>query len=344
MPEPAPTMSADPLQPVRPDAVLENRLRPTTFDEFPGQERTRENLGIYIAAARGRAEPLDHILFSGPPGLGKTTLAGIVARAMGVEMRCTSGPALERPADLAGLLTSLQEGEILFIDEIHRLSSAVEEYLYQAMEDWAIDVVMEQGLYAKSVHLTLPRFTLIGATTREGLLTAPFRARFGILERLDYYPPADLVRILDRSARILGVELAPDGAEELARRSRGTPRTVNRFLARVRDVAEVKGDGRVDAAVAREGLRMLGVDAQGLTEIDRRLLATLRKNGGGPVGLKTLAMTVGETEDTVENVYEAYLVREGLIAKTPQGRKLTPAGFDLLGEAPPGAGGLFPDA
>ncbi len=322
------------------DAVFENRLRPGAFDEFPGQDRIKKNLQVYIAAARKRGEPLDHILFSGPPGLGKTTLGHIIANEMEAPLRHTSGPSLERAADLAGLLTGMQEGDILFIDEIHRLSIVVEEYLYSAMEDWAIDVVMESGLYAKSVHLTIPRFTLIGATTREGLLSAPFRARFGILERLDYYPAHDLARILGRSARILGVRLADDGAGELAQRCRGTPRIANRFLARVRDVAEVKGDGTITRAIVDTGLTMLGVDPAGLTEMDRRVLSTLLKQGGGPVGLKTLAMSVGEEDDTLENVYEPYLIREGLILKTPQGRKLTPAGYDALGEEAKG-GTLF---
>ncbi len=329
-------MSAEPFNTAAVDKAFENRLRPRSFADFPGQEQIKHNLQIYIAAAKKRGEPLDHILFSGPPGLGKTTLAGIIASEMGVEMRSTSGPALERPADLAGLLTSMKEGEVLFVDEIHRLPSAVEEYLYSAMEDWAIDVVMESGLYARSIRLTLPRFTLIGATTREGLLTAPFRARFGIVERLDYYPPQALVAILRRSADILHVRLADDGADELSRRARGTPRIVNRFLARARDVAEVQGDGEITLSVAQECLRMLGVDARGLTEMDRRLLEVLGQHGGGPVGLKTVAVSVGETEDTLENVYEPYLIREGYLLKTPQGRKLSAKGYDAIGKKPVG--------
>lgn len=314
----------------RKDTAYENQLRPKVFSEFPGQTQIKNNLEIYIKAARNRGEPLDHILFSGPPGLGKTTLAGIISEEMDTEMRVTSGPALERPADLAGLLTGLKESDILFIDEIHRLSAVVEEYLYSAMEDWAIDVVMESGLYAKSVHLSIPRFTLIGATTRAGLLTAPFRARFGIQERLEYYSPDFLSQIIHRSARILNIEIEETGALEIARRCRGTPRIANRFLSRVRDVADVKGEGIINKEFACMGLEMLGVDEDGLTDMDRRYLDCLAKHNGGPVGLKTIAMSIGEEDDTLENVYEPYLIREGYVSKTPQGRKLAPKGNTVI--------------
>ncbi|MBX3461468.1 MAG: Holliday junction branch migration DNA helicase RuvB [Planctomycetes bacterium] len=311
------------------EVEYETALRPRTLAEFVGQRGVIENLSVFIAAARGRGEPLDHILFSGMPGLGKTTLANLVSHEMQVGMHATSGPALERAGDLVSLLTNLGRGDVLFIDEIHRMPKAVEEYLYSAMEDWHIDIVLDTGPAARSVRVTLQHFTLIGATTREGLLSAPFRARFGVLERLDPYPVEDLETIVTRSAKLLGTPIDAAATILVAQRSRGTPRVANRILKRLRDVAQVKGDGRIDRAVAEQGLRMLGIDAHGLTELDRRILQCLARSDT-PVGLKTVAVAVGEEEDTIEDTYEPHLIRQGLIQKTPRGRVITQSGKQAL--------------
>lgn len=327
--------------PQQPDEVLdghgnraeleyETALRPRSLREFVGQRKVVENLEVFVAAARKRGEPLDHILFSGMPGLGKTTLANLIAGEMQSGMHATSGPALERPGDLVSVLTNLGRGDVLFIDEIHRMPRVVEEYLYSAMEDWHIDIMLDQGPAARSVRVTLQHFTLIGATTREGLLSAPFRARFGVLERLDPYPVADLAVIVKRSAGLLGCPVEADAIELVASRARGTPRIANRILRRVRDVAQVRGDGCVTGEMARRGLQMLGIDEHGLTELDRRILRCLADQGG-PVGLKTVAVAVGEEEDTIEDSYEPHLIREGLVQKTPRGRKLTEKGARVLG-------------
>jgi Holliday junction DNA helicase RuvB len=307
------------------DFTLDQALRPKRFEGFIGQERIKENLHIYIQAARQRNEPLDHILFSGPPGLGKTTLAGIIAREIGANLKSTSGPVIEKAGDLAGMLTKLQEGEVFFIDEIHRISSAVEEYLYSAMEDFVIDIVLDQGPATRSVRIPLQRFTLIGSTTREGLLTSPFRSRFGVVERLDYYPWEDLFQIIRNSAAALNIEIEDKAAEIVSRRARGTPRLVNRYLRRLRDVAQVLGDGVITKTVADDGLGRLGVDQRGLGEMDRRILGAILRAGGAAVGLKTIAVTVGEDENTIEEVYEPYLIQMGYVAKTPRGRVATEA-------------------
>jgi len=305
------------------DLPLDEMLRPRNFNEFVGQDRLKENLRIYIEAARKRSEPLDHTLFSGPPGLGKTTLATLMASEMGANIKATSGPALERPGDLVGLLTNLEEGDVLFIDEIHRISPVTEEYLYAAMENFQIDIVLDQGPSARSVKMRLARFTLIGATTREGLLSAPFRDRFGVVEKLDYYPPDDLRQIALNSASRLKVAIENDAAQLMAVRARGTPRVVNRFLRRIRDVAQVMGSGTITMQAAEEGLRRLGVDEHGLGEMDRRILRILVDNSGQAVGLKTIAVAVGEEEDTITDVYEPYLIQEGYLHKSPRGRLAT---------------------
>jgi holliday junction DNA helicase RuvB len=301
-------------------------IRPGRLDEFVGQVQVKESLKIAIEAAQKRGEPLDHILFSGPPGLGKTTLAHIIAREMGAEIRSTTGPVLEKPGDIAALLTPLQRGDILFIDEIHRINPVVEEVLYPAMEDFFIDVMIGEGPSARSIKLNLEHFTLIGATTKQGLLGAPFRDRFGITSRLDLYVPEELVRIVMRSAGILKIPITPDGAEEIAKRSRGTPRIVNRLLRRVRDYATVKGDGTITREITASALVMMQIDELGLDELDRRILAVIANDfNGGPVGAKTIAISVGEEVRTIEDVYEPYLIQIGFLKRTPQGREVTPA-------------------
>lgn len=313
------------------DVRLDATLRPRTFDEFVGQQRTVDNLRVYIAAAKKRGEPVDHIILSGMPGLGKTTLAYLIAREVGTTIKATSGPAIERAGDLVGLLTNLKRGDILFIDEIHRLNTTVEEYLYSAMEDFKIDIIIDQGPNARSVKINIEPFTLVGATTREGLLSSPFRARFGVFERLDVYPPEDLAKILSRSARILEVELDDEARFMIASRARGVPRIANRCLRRIRDLAQVRSANRITPEIAEEGLSMLGIDKHGLETLDRMILQTLIKLGGGPVGLKTIAISVGEEEDTIEEIYEPYLIRQGFIEKTPRGRKITAHACKILG-------------
>lgn len=319
----------------KPDAALEMTLRPSVFADFTGQPKVKERLEIGVQAARQRGEALDHILLSGPPGLGKTTLAGILAKAMGASLKSTSGPTIEKAADLAGLLTNLDEGDVLFIDEIHRLQKTIEEYLYPAMEDFKLDIIIDQGPNARSVRLNLPRFTLIGATTRSGLLTAPLLTRFPVRERLDYYDAAQLQIIVQRAARLLNIEIEPDGAREIARRSRGTPRIANNLLRRVRDYAQVRHDGRVTRDVADRALAILEIDGHGLDEMDKRLLeAVIVKFGGGPVGVNSLAVAVGEEPDTLEEVYEPYLIMEGYLKRTPQGRVATESSYRILGLQP----------
>lgn len=316
----------------KPDVVLELTLRPSLFSEFTGQEKVKERLEIAVAAAKKRGEAIDHILLNGPPGLGKTTLANIIAKAMGANLKSTSGPTIEKAADLAGLLTNLEEGDVLFIDEIHRLQKTIEEYLYPAMEDFKLDIIIDQGPNARSVRLNLPRFTLIGATTRSGLLTAPLLTRFGIRERLDYYQSEQLHQIVIRSARLLGVEIEETGAGEIARRSRGTPRIANNLLRRVRDYAQVRHQGRITREVADKALAMLEIDENGLDEMDKRILeAVIVKFGGGPVGLSSLSVAVGEEPDTLEEVYEPYLIMEGYLMRTSQGRVATELSYKKLG-------------
>lgn len=307
-------------------------LRPTNFEEFVGQDHVVENLKITIQAAMERGEALDHCLFYGPPGLGKTSLAHVIAKQMGVNIRVTTGPALEKPGDLAGLLTNLKERDALFIDEVHRLSKLVEEYLYPAMEDFKLDIVIDRGPQARTVQLRLPHFTLIAATTRAGLLTSPLRSRFGVVHRLDFYTPEQLEKIIIRSAKILQVNVDSQGSKIIAERSRGTPRIANRILRRVRDYAQVRGDGIITSDMAEQALQMLRIDAKGFDEMDKRLLSVLvQKFGGGPVGLRTLSVALGEAEDTIEEMYEPYLIQEGYLARTPRGRQATARAFDLVG-------------
>ncbi|MCR4420160.1 MAG: Holliday junction branch migration DNA helicase RuvB [Clostridia bacterium] len=311
---------------------FELTLRPRTLAEYVGQEEVKESLGIFIQAARSRREPLDHVLLYGPPGLGKTTLAMVIANELGVQIRISSGPAIERPGDLAAILTNLQPGDVLFLDEIHRLSRVVEEILYPAMEDYALDIVLGKGPGARSLRLKLAPFTLIGATTRAGLVSSPLRNRFGVTLRLNFYRQEELAEIVRRSAQVLGIEIDAEGAEEIARRSRGTPRVANRLLRRVRDYAQVRGDGRIDARVARAALELLQVDEQGLDAADRQMLLTLiDKFAGGPVGLETLAASLNEEPETVEDVLEPYLMQIGYLKRTPRGRVATPLAFAHLG-------------
>lgn len=325
------------------DLEIERKLRPLTFDDFTGQEQALENLQIFVKAANLRNEALDHALFHGPPGLGKTTLAYILANELNVNIRVTSGPVLDKPGDLAGLLTNLEERDVLFIDEIHRLSPVVEEYLYSAMEDYRIDIMIESGPNARSVQINLNPFTLIGATTRSGLLTAPMRARFGISSRLQYYSTELLTTIIERSASILKVPITMEAAIEIAGRSRGTPRIANALLRRIRDFAQIKGDGKIDVKIAKFGLDALHVDTHGLDEMDNKILSTIiEKFKGGPVGITTIATAVSESPETIEEVYEPFLIQQGFIMRTPRGREVTEAAYRHLGKIKgPTQGGLF---
>ena len=319
------------------EAQYEAGLRPRTLDDYIGQDRVRDNLHVAIAAARGRHEALDHVLLYGPPGLGKTTLAYVIGNEMGVAVRATAGPVIEKPGDLAAMLTNLQQHEVLFIDEIHRMAPAIEEILYPAMEDYELDIIIGQGPSARSVKVPVQKFTLIGATTRAGLLTAPLRARFGIVHRLDFYTDGDIEEIVRRSARILNVHIDNDAATEIAKRSRGTPRIANRLLRRVRDYAQVRADGRISVEVSRAGLMLLEVDEHGFDEVDRKLLRTIiDKFGGGPVGLNSLAAAISEEKDAIEDMYESFLIQAGFLDRTPRGRVATPRAYQYFGLTDPG--------
>ena len=314
---------------LQPDEIpSESNLRPTCFDEYIGQEEVKRNMMVFIEAAKGRADALDHVLFHGPPGLGKTTLAHVIAHELGVNINSTSGPVIERPGDLAAILTSLQPRDVLFIDEVHRLNHVVEEILYPAMEDFQLDIIIGQGPSARTMKIPLPPFTLVGATTRTGLLTPPLRERFGVIQRVDFYRPEDLHKIIARSARILEIPISEDGASEIARRSRGTPRIANRILRRVRDFAQVEAEGVITLEVAMHGLRMLDVDDQGLDKMDRHIMLTImEKFNGGPVGLDTLSAAVCEEKDTIEDVYEPFLIQQGFVKRTPRGRVATKVAY-----------------
>ena len=326
-------------EPLSEDQAVEPGLRPHRLSEFVGQEKVREALSIAVDAAKGRREPLDHVLFHGPPGLGKTTLAALMARELGANLNTTSGPVLEKPADLVSMLTNQREGDVLFIDEIHRLRPVIEEFLYPAMEDWQIEIRLSEGPRAQTMTMRIEPFTLVGATTRFGLLTAPMRARFGIVQRLNFYPPEELTEIVCRTARILELEVSEDGAVEIARRSRGTPRVANRLLRRVRDFAQVRAAGRVDKTVAMDALALLDVDEYGLDEMDARVLKTIiEKFDGGPVGLSSLAVALGEDQLTLEEVYEPFLIQEGFLQRTSQGRKTTKRAYQRFGYALPAEG------
>ncbi len=321
---------------ITPDREFEQKLRPSRFSDFTGQDKIRERLELFVQAAKERNDVLDHVLLSGPPGLGKTTLSYILAEAMEVNIKCTSGPVIDKPGDLAGLLTSLERGDVLFIDEIHRMQRSVEEYLYSAMEDFVIDIVIDQGPNARSVRLNIQPFTLIGATTRAGMLSAPMRSRFGLVNRLDYYDAATLKRIITRSAQILKVEIEEEGAMEIASRSRGTPRIANNLLRRARDYAQVKADNIITSELADKALNLLDIDGDGLEEMDKRILTCIiEKFGGGPVGLNSMSVSVGEEADTIEEVYEPYLIQEGYLQRTAQGRIATTLAYRKFGLVPP---------